>query len=195
MQTLTQPYTLADYRSLEETAVERHEYHDGEVIAMTGGTIERSSISGNLYALLKSALSKTRFKPFNSDMRIWIPRYRRGVYPDVMVIEGNPRCNDDRRDEILNPKLIIEVLSRSTEAYDRGDKFLYYRSIPELSEYILVNQYQPLVDQYVRTAPNEWVMRSYEGLEPDLSLKTINTSLKAADIYEDVVFASSTSSA
>ena len=193
MQTLTQQYTLGEYRSLEEAAVERHEYHDGEVVAMTGGTLEHSAISGNIYVLLKSALRKTLFKPFNSDLRIWIPRYRRGVYPDVRVIEGEPRFNDDRRDEILNPKLIVEVLSRSTEAHDRGGKFLYYRLIPEFSEYVLVSQYQPLVDQYVRTGQNEWLMRSHEGLEAIVGLETIDTALSAADIYEEVVFVSSSS--
>lgn len=85
---------------------------------------------------------------------------------------------------------MVEVLSRSTEAHDRGDKFLYYRSIPELSEYVLMNQYQPLVDQYVRTAPNEWLMRSPEGLEAIGGLQTIDTTLSAIDIYEDVVLTS-----
>ncbi len=80
IQTLVQHYTLEEYRSLEETAQERHEYHDGEVLAMTGGTLEHSAISGNIYALLKSALRKTRFKPFNSDLRIWIPQHRRWEY-------------------------------------------------------------------------------------------------------------------
>jgi len=139
IQTLTPQYTLEVYRNLEETAEERHEYHDGEVVAIAGGTLEHSAISGNIYALLKSGLKGTRFKPFNRDLRIWIPDYRRGVYPDVMILEGEPRFHDDRRDEILNSLLIVAVLSRSTEAHDRGDKFFYYRSIPEFAEYLLMN--------------------------------------------------------
>ncbi|NEP59784.1 MAG: Uma2 family endonuclease [Symploca sp. SIO2G7] len=190
MQTLVQHYTLEEYRSLEETAQERHEYHNGEVLAMTGGTLEHSAISGNIHALLKSALRKTRFKPFNSDLRIWIPQHCRGVYPDVMVIEGEPKFHENRRDEVVNPQLIVEVLSRSTEAHDRGNKFMYYRSIPEFSEYLLVNQYQPVVDQYVRTDKNEWLMRSHEGLDGIINLETIGLELNTGDIYEDIVFAS-----
>lgn len=186
MQTLSQRYTLADYRSLEESAVERHEYHNGVIIAMTGGTIEHSAISGNLYSLLKDALRKTRFKPFNSDLRVWIPQYQRGVYPDVMVIEGEPQFNDDRRDEVINPKLVVEVLSRSTEAHDRGNKFMYYRSIPEFSEYVLVNQYRPWIERYTKAENNDWLMRSYSGLEASIELATVNIDLSLADVYEDV---------
>lgn len=189
--TLTPKYTLDQYRSLEETAEQRHEYHDGDIVAMTGGTLEHSQIAINLCALLKSALRNSRFKPYNSDLRLWIPQYRRGVYPDAMVITGEPKFNDNRRDEILNPTLIVEVLSHSTEAYDRGDKFQYYRSIPEFREYLLVNQYQPWVDQYVKTDKNEWLMRSHEDLEAIIHLETINVDCRAEDIFEEVVFAAS----
>lgn len=188
MQTLSQRYTLAGYRRLEESAGDRHEYHDGTIVAMTGGTIEHSAISGNIYALLKTALRKTRFKPFNSDLRIWIPRHRRGVYPDIMVIEGEAQFNDDRRDEVTNPKLVIEVLSRSTEAYDRGDKFMYYRSIPEFSEYLLVSQYQPRIDHYTRVENGDWLMRSYEDMATSIELSTVSQQLNLADIYEDIDF-------
>ena len=193
--TLTPPsparsMTLADYRALEETARDRHEYHDGEIIPMTGGTLEHSAIAGNIYAVLKPALRKTRLKPFNSDLRVWIPQYQRGLYPDVTVIEGEPQLNDGRRDEILNPQLIVEVLSDSTEAYDRGDKFMYYRSIASLSEYVLVNQYRPAIERYTRVEPHQWLMESYEGLEAIVRLKLANLELSAADIYEDVIFPS-----
>ena len=183
--------TLTEYRRLEESAVERHEYHDGVIVTMTGGTLEHSAISGNIYAQLKHALKKTQFKPFNSDLRIWVPQYQRGIYPDVMVIEGVPKFNDQRRDEIINPKLVVEVLSRSTEAYDRGDKFMYYRSIPEFSEYLLVNQYQPRVDHYIKSTVQEWLMRSYAGLEETvIDLKIVGVQLSMADIYEEIDFAS-----
>jgi Uma2 family endonuclease len=188
MQTLKKQHTLAEYRSLEETAKERHEYHDGTIIAMTGGTLEHSAISGNIYTLLKYALRKSLLKPFNSNLRVWISRYQRGVYPDVMVIEGEPRFNDGRRDEVTNPKLVVEVLSRSTEAYDRGDKFMYYRSIPEFSEYVLINQYQPWVDHYFKTNSGDWSMRSYEGIEATMKLATVSVQISLAEIYEDIVF-------
>ncbi len=109
-----------------------------------------------------------------------------------MVIEGKPKFHENRRDEVVNPQLIVEVLSSSTEAHDRGNKFMYYRSIPEFSEYLLVNQYQPVVDQYVRTDKNEWLMRSHEGLDESIGLETIGLELNIGDIYEDIVFASTT---
>lgn len=192
MQVLAQRYTLDEYRRLEESATERHEYHDGKIVAMTGGTLEHSVISGNIYAFLRAALKNTQFKSFNSDLRVWIPRYQRGVYPDVMVIQGVPQFNDDRRDEITNPKLIVEVLSLSTEAHDRGDKFLYYRSIPEFSEYLLVNQYQPWVDHYIKTERGEWMMRSYQGIDSMIELSTVDQQLSLTDVYEDVELADQT---
>ena len=90
MQTLRRQYTLAEYRSLEEAAEARHEYHDGAIAEMTDGTLEHSAIAGNVYLLLRNALRRTAFKPFNSDLRVWMPAYRKGVYSDVMVIEGEP---------------------------------------------------------------------------------------------------------
>ena len=188
MQTLKKQYTLDEYRTLEETAQERHEYHNGAIVAMTGGTLEHSAIAGNLYALLRAALKKTAFKPFNSDLRIWIPAYLKGVYPDLSVIDGQPQFNDNRRDEILNPTLIAEVLSHSTEAYDRGDKFKYYRSIPEFCEYLLISQYQPLVDHYVKAEDGDWRLRSYESLTATIQLITADTQLNLTELYEDIVF-------
>ena len=188
MQTLSKQYTLAEYHSLEETAQERHEYHNGAIVAMTGGTLEHSEIAGNLYAILREAFKKTPFRPFNSDLRVWIPTYLKGVYPDLSVIDSEPQFNDNRRDEILNPTLIAEVLSHSTEAYDRGDKFKYYRSIPEFREYLLISQYQPLVDHYVKGKDGDWRLRSYETLSATVQLTTANAQLDLAELYEEITF-------
>jgi len=191
MQTLTRQYTLEEYRRLEETAEERHEYHDGTITAMTGGTFQHSAISLNIALALKMLSKNTPFKLANSDLRIWIPDYQKGVYPDVTVIEGEPEFSAGRHDEILNPKLIVEVLSRSTEAYDRGDKFSYYRTIPTFTEYLLVNQYRPSVEQYVKTEGGDWRFRSYEDLSLSIEIDTAADSFTLADIYEDVTFAAS----
>jgi len=188
MQTLARQYTLAEYRCLEETAEERHEYHNGTLTAMTGGTFEHSAISLNIASALKTLLKKTSFKPCNSDLRIWLPAAQKGVYPDVLVIDGQPEFSAGRRDEILNPKLIVEVLSRSTEAYDRGDKFKYYRTIPTFTEYLLVNQYQPWVERYSKTESGDWLLQSYEDLTAAIALNTGNAILTLADIYEDIEF-------
>lgn len=188
MQTLTRQYTLAEYRRLEETSEERHEYCDGKITTMTGGTLEHSAISGNVYATLKMLLKQTSSKPFNSDLRVWIPAYQKGIYPDVLVVEGKPEFSVGGRDEILNPTLIAEVLSRSTEAYDRGDKFKYYRTIPSFTEYLLISQYQPWVERYSKTENGDWLLQSYEALTDSIPLSTGGKTLSLADIYEEVDF-------
>lgn len=195
-QAISRTYSLENYRALEETAVERHEYRKGAIVATAGGTIEHSTlvqplrrrIAGNMYALLKNALRRTRFKPYNSNLRIWIPQYQRGVYPDVMAIEGAAEFNDDRRDKVVNPTLIVEVLSRSIEAYDRGDKFKFYRSLPTFCECVLIDQYQPWVECYGWIDEDDWLRRSHEGLEAAIELKIIETPIELADIYEDIVW-------
>ncbi len=109
-------YTLEEYRQLEETAEFRSEYRDGEIVPMTGGTINHNRIAINICTFLKFALRGKNAEPFMSDLRLWIPRYRRGTYPDVMVIAGQPIFNEGRNDEVVNPVLIVEVLSHSTHS-------------------------------------------------------------------------------
>jgi Uma2 family endonuclease len=181
-------YTPDEYRQLEETAEFRNEYRDGEIVKMTGGTINHSQIIGNIYAFLKSALRGKKVRPFMSDLRLWIPRYRRGTYPDVMVVEGELVCTEGRKDEILNPVLIVEVLSKSTKDFDKEDKFRFYRSIPEFREYVLVNQSEFLVEQYIKTESNEWLFREYEGDSAIVSFVAVEVQMSMTDIYELVVF-------
>jgi len=181
-------YSPDEYRELEETAEFRNEYRDGEIVQMTGGSINHSQIIGNIYAFLKSALRGKNARPFMSDLRLWIPRYRRGTYPDVMVVAGELVCTEGRKDEILNPVLIVEVLSKSTNNFDREDKFRFYRSIPEFREYVLVNQSEFLVAQYIKTESNEWLFREYEGESAIVSFASVEVQMSMLDIYELVVF-------
>ena len=181
-------YTPDEYRQLEEAAEFRNEYRDGEIVKMTGGTINHSQIIGNIYAFLKSALRGKNVRPFMSDLRLWIPRYRRGTYPDVMVVEGELVCTEGRKDEILNPVLIVEVLSKSTKDFDKEDKFRFYRSIPEFREYVLVNQSEFLVTQYIKTESNDWLFREYEGESAIVSFTSVEVQMSMSDIYELVVF-------
>ena len=181
-------YSPDEYRELEETAEFRNEYRDGEIVQMSGGSINHSQIIGNIYAFLKSALRGKNARPFMSDLRLWIPRYRRGTYPDVMVVEGELVCTEGRKDEILNPVLIVEVLSKSTKDFDREDKFRFYRSIPEFREYVLVNQSEFLVAQYIKTESNEWLFREYEGESAIVSFASVEVQMSMLDIYELVVF-------
>ncbi|MEG4496794.1 Uma2 family endonuclease [Microcoleus sp. F10-C6] len=183
-------YTPDEYRKLEENAEFRNEYRDGEIVKMTGGSINHSRIIRNLSRVLGNLLEGQPYELFHNDLRLWIPRYRRGTYPDVMVIEGEPVFTEGRSDEILNPMLIVEVLSKSTKDFDREDKFRFYRSIPEFREYVLVNQSEFLVAQYIKTESNEWLFREYEGETATVSFASLRVQMSMSEIYAKVVFES-----
>jgi Uma2 family endonuclease len=190
MLTQSPPKTLSleEYRNLETIAEVKHEYHDGEIIEMTGGSINHNSILINLIVLLKLALRGTNYRLQSSDLRLWIPQYNRGLYPDLMIIAGEPLFSDNRNDEILNPCVIIEVLSPSTSGYDRGDKFRYYRSIPQLNQYLLVSQGEILIESYSKTSENNWLLQEYTPARGIISLDSLGISLNLVDIYEGVDF-------
>jgi Uma2 family endonuclease len=190
MLTQSPPKTLSleEYRNLETIAEVKHEYHDGEIIEMTGVSINHNSILINLIVLLKLALRGTNYRLQSSDLRLWIPQYNRGLYPDLMLIAGEPLLSDNRNDEILNPCLIIEVLSPSTSGYDRGDKFRYYRSIPQLNQYLLVSQGEILIESYSKTSDNNWLLQEYTPARGIISLDSLGISLSLADIYEVIDF-------
>lgn len=181
-------YTPDEYRELEETSEFRNEYRSGEIVQMTGGSINHSRIIRNLSRVVGNLLIGQPYELFHNDLRLWIPRYRRGTYPDVMVIEGEPIFNDGRSDEILNPVLIVEVLSKSTKDFDKEDKFRFYRSIPEFREYVLVSQYEFLVEQYIKTESNEWLFREYEGEVATVVFAVLGVQMSMSEIYNKVVF-------
>ena len=178
--------SLENYRKLEERSEFKHEYHDGVIIPVTGGTINHNRIILNLIYFLMSTLKNKPYEAFSSDIRLWVPKYRRGVYPDVMVISGEAILNENRQDEILNPCLIFEVLSPPTSSYDRGDKFLYYRSIPELKEYILIDQSECFIEHYTKTEDNQWFLQEHQNQQEIITLSSINLDLKISDIYENI---------
>jgi Uma2 family endonuclease len=183
--------TLDEYRAIEETAEERHEYCNGEIIAMPGGSETHSAIACNLLIYLGFLLRDTNFRLYNGDLRIWIPRFNHGTYCDVMVIDGAPEFNGSRTDEILNPLLIVEVLSPSTEAYDRSEKFRKYRSIPSFCEYLLVSQTEPYIEQYYnadRPSSDRWQWQVCEGLEGAIELHSLNIELPLTEVYRRITF-------
>ncbi|EAZ89232.1 Uma2 family endonuclease [Crocosphaera chwakensis] len=181
-----QNISLENYRKLEEISEFKHEYHNGVIIPMTGGTIDHNTIIMNLIFCLKLALNQTNCRVQSSDLRVWIPEYKRGVYPDVMVISEDPVFNENRQDEIINPCLIFEVLSPSTSSYDRGDKFLYYRSIPYLKEYILIDQANYFIEHYTKTENNQWLLKDYQDINDMIKLTSININVKISDIYKNI---------
>ena len=188
VQPQSQTYTLDEYRALEETAEFRNEYHDGRIIPMSGGTIDHNRIVRNLVRILDTAFRQKPYEVFTSDLRLWISQYRKGTYPDVMVIADKPVFNDNRTDEILNPCLIGEVLSKSTEGYDRGNKFLYYRSIPEFKEYLLVSQGEYFIEHYRKNGEGQWLLQEYRGNDREITLESVGVSLVVKDMYEGVNF-------
>ncbi|HEY9826492.1 MAG TPA: Uma2 family endonuclease [Stenomitos sp.] len=152
VQTKPQLYTTEEYLELEKKADHKSEYRDGNVVAITGGTTNHNKLAGTLYAYLLFALKKLGCNVYIGDVRLWIPQYRQYTYPDVMMMRGQPLYADDSKTTVCNPTLIAEVLSKSTQNYDQGDKFMYYRSIPEIQEYLLIDQKQFYVIQH--TKPN-----------------------------------------
>jgi Uma2 family endonuclease len=174
-----------EYFAWEERQEVRHEYIDGEVYAMSGGTINHSLIALNFGSLLRNHLSGSGCLTLNSDARVKINLSERFVYPDVSVT-----CDERDRSTpqyITYPCLIIEVLSDSTEAYDRGEKFKKYRRNPNLQEYVLVNSNKIAIDLYSRDEDGKWYIINYEAGE-QIELKSINLTLSIELIYENVTF-------
>jgi Uma2 family endonuclease len=187
-QTEKRYYTPAEYLELEEVAEDKSEYHDGEIIPMTGGTTNHNEISLNFCTNFKFAFKGQNYHIYMADVRLWIPRYRRYTYPDVMVIEGAPVYEGTGKTTVTNPSLIVEVLSKSTASYDQVEKFRYYRSIPELREYILIDQYTFHVEQFAKNSEGKWVLTEYELQDSTLSLDSINFQITLSDIYQQVDF-------
>lgn len=181
-------YTPEQYLELEEKSEFRSEYRDGEIVPMTGGTTNHNKITLNLAASLKVTLRSKKYDVYMADVRLWIPRYRQHTYPDLMVIEGEPVYTGTNTTTVMNPLLIAEVLSKSTRNYDQGEKFLYYRSIREFKEYIIIDQYNYHVMQYAKTADNKWLLTELEGKEQILSLQTIDLKIQFSELYEQVNF-------
>ena len=181
-------YTPDEYLALEEAAEYKSEYLDGEILPMTGGTANHNKIAGNFYKRFPLTVNAQNYEIFINDMRLWIPRYRLYTYPDVMVIEGEPIYHGSNTTTVTNPLLIVEVLSKSTKDYDRGEKFLYYRSIPELREYILIDQYKYHVEQLAKTADGKWLFTEYESEDSVLAMESVEFQISLTDIYDRINF-------
>ncbi len=185
--------SLEEYRALSETAEERYEYCNGEIISMPGGSPAHSRIAVDISTFLNLAVRDTNFQIYNGDLRIWIPSYNHGTYADVFAIDGELEFNGDRNDEILNPLLIVEVLSPSTEAYDRGDKFRKYRSLGSFCEYLLVSQSEPYVEQYHnldRQSSNHWQLQICDRPDRTITLQSLNIEIPMQEIYRRISFPS-----
>lgn len=175
------------YLALERRAETRSAYHDGTIVAMAGASREHNLIRGNTYRELSTQLRRGPCRVVASDMRVWIPTHRVYTYPDTVAACGPPQFQHGQPDILLNPALIIEILSPSTEAYDRGRKFAQYRTIPTLVEYVSVAQDEARIDYYRREPGGPWFIGDARGREATLAL-TIGDgcTLALADIYERI---------
>ncbi|MEA5510476.1 Uma2 family endonuclease [Crocosphaera sp. UHCC 0190] len=184
-----QYYTSEEYCQLEETAEYKNEYRDGEIIPMTGATINHNLIAGNFYKIFPTNINNEDYWVFMSDVRLWMPEYRLYTYPDVMVVKGKPVYEGKGTNNIINALIIVEVLSKSTRDYDRTDKFKFYRSIPEFKEYILIDQYSYYIEQFYKQNNGEWLFKTYESENDILKLYSVYFQLSILDIYNRVDFA------
>lgn len=183
-----QIYTLDEYLNLEINSDIRHEYIRGEIIPMTGGTPEHNEIVSILNAALRVNLKGQAYSIFVADQRLWIPDRNLYTYPDVMVVPRPLQRQHGRTDTITNPLMIAEVLSKSTKSYDRDEKFAAYRTIPTFQEYLLVDQYTPHVEQYIKTDSRKWTFIEYEDMEAYISLSSITCGICMEDLYAGVDF-------
>ncbi|AFZ29154.1 protein of unknown function DUF820 [Gloeocapsa sp. PCC 7428] len=181
-------YTDEEYLNIEVTSEERHEYVNGEIRLMTGGTPNHNDIAGNLYVLLKLALKGKPYRTFYADQRLWIPERNLYTYPDVMVVPRPLQLQTGRNDTITNPVMIAEVLSKSTQDYDRGEKFVAYRTIDNFCEYLLIDQYSIHVEHYIKTAAHQWLLSEYEDPTVTLSFNAFDFQIQIAEIYESIDF-------
>ncbi|HUH04543.1 MAG TPA: Uma2 family endonuclease [Kofleriaceae bacterium] len=175
--------TVEAYLALERSSPDRHEYIDGELFAMGGASHEHNRIVSNLIFELRGVLGEGPCYPLSNDMRVRAGQAR-CVYPDVVVVCGQPELEDS--DILINPSLIIEVLSQTTEAYDRGAKFAFYRELASLKEYLLVSQREQRIEQFVRQPDGRWLLS--EAIAGDLPLPTVNAALSIAGAYHGIDF-------
>jgi Uma2 family endonuclease len=184
----TKRYSVAEYLELEEKAEFKSEFVDGEIIPMAGASANHNILTAKFLARILLALEDLDYSVFMSDMRLWMPSHQRYTYPDVMVVAGQPMFTDQKQTAITNPCLIVEILSNSTQGYDRADKFKLYRSIPSFKEYILIYQNSYSVDQYNKQKDGKWILTEYLGEEEVLNLESVSFEISLQDLYKRVTF-------
>lgn len=177
-------YSIAEYLQMENEAVEKHEYYKGEIFAMAGAGARHNIISINIIGSLYHALKGKSCQPFGSDMRIHIPENTLFTYPDISVICGDIINAGEDENSATNPTVIFEILSPSTRNYDRGVKFMLYRAIPTLKEYILVEAESIHVEQFAINKEGLWQLKEFSGKDDQLSIDALNVNLLLKDIYD-----------
>jgi Uma2 family endonuclease len=176
-----------EYLEFERRSDEKHEYLDGQIFAMPGAKRNHNKIVANLSGLLWQNLKSKDCEFYPNDMRVFIPKTGLYTYPDLVVVCGDPQFLDAVPDTLLNPVLLIEVLSESTEGYDRGKKFQHYRSIDSLNEYILVSQNEARIEKYLKQGDGFWALSEAIGLESAIQIDSIDCEFTLGDIFAKVI--------
>jgi Uma2 family endonuclease len=176
------------YLEMERVSDIKHEYYKGEVYAMSGASPAHNDIAYNINRLVAPFLHGKGCKLYGSDFRIYIPENALFTYPDFSIVCGKSETPDIYTDNLTNPAVIIEILSKSTMDYDRGTKFTLYRSITSLKEYLLIDSTSVSVELFTKKEDNSWILTEFKQLSESLSMTTINLTLRLEDIYEDVSF-------
>lgn len=177
--------SIKDYLKFEETAEVRHEFHNGEIFAMAGGTRNHGALGTNILTELNLLGRKTGCVTYNGDVKVRIEVSNRFVYPEASVVCGEVKTSVHDSESITNPILIAEVLSDSTEAYDRGEKFRLYQKLPSFKEYLLIDQKRAIVSIFFRKDENIWEMREIIGLDQTIHLQSLEADIQMADLYRN----------
>jgi Uma2 family endonuclease len=174
------------YLQQEETATTKSEYLAGELFPMAGGPSNHNRIAVSVCSILDAALEIGRCEVFNSDLKLWVEAYDLFTYPDAMVVCGPTHYFPARTDTILNPTVIIEVLSKSTRSLDQGEKFVWYRSLSTLQDYVLIDQYRIHIDSYHKLANGQWLLTEYRSADDVITLESVNVEIPVRQLYRRV---------
>ena len=180
--------TPAEYLEFERKSEIKHEYFNGKIFAMSGAKRNHNKIVGNLSGLIWQHLKGKNCEFYPTDMRVFVPQTGLYTYPDLTVVCGEPQFQDDVFDTLLNPVLLIEVLSDSTEGYDRGKKFQHYRSIESLQEYVLVSQNEARIEKYVKHGDGFWLLSEAVGFDSEIEFASIECRIALAEVYDKIDF-------
>ncbi|HEY0323054.1 MAG TPA: Uma2 family endonuclease [Pyrinomonadaceae bacterium] len=180
--------TPEEYLAVERQAEYKSEYFNGEIFAMTGASRNHSLIAVNVLASLHMQLRKCPYEVYLSNMRVKVSPTGLYTYPDVVVVCNDPSFDDEQKDTLLNPTVLVEVLSKFTASYDRGEKFEHYRKLESLTEYLVIAQNKYHVEHYVRQPDKQWLLSETDDVRNTIHLPSIECRLDIADIYDKVVF-------
>jgi Uma2 family endonuclease len=180
-------FSVEEYLALEEIALAKSEFCEGAIYSMSGGSIAHNRLARNLLSGFDATLQDRPCEPFGSDLRLHVARENLFTYPDMFVICGQAQLYPGRQDTVTDATLIIEVLSPSTEAYDREGKFRLYRSLPSFAEYVLVSQNEVRLEQHRRQRPGQWLMTEHTAIDDEVSFTSVGVTLALASIYRGVI--------